>query len=220
MKALKFFIPFFIILFCWSCNNDAVEQPLSDEQITLNLSENENNDPELLIGEWNIVEFAYTTDGKKILDVTNIPIDPDYDLEWIASQNGISIDEAIDILKPKLEIPNPPNTPPEDEWIYSNGVNQVENADVLWRLHACNSSTWICSLYGNLIRLKANGSTMKYCPNSAESDIMFALSNAYSFFIKSNELIIYFTGNEKLDTIQKKEFKIIKNHNLLILKKR
>ena len=176
----------------------------------------------LLIGEWDIIKFAYTADGKKISNQAVIPIDPFYDIEWIASHNGISIEEAIDILRPKFKIPDPPITPPEDEWHYWDDVNEhwVINPNVLWHLYACNSSTWTCSLSGNLINIKACGSTSKLCTTSSENDIWFALTNAYSFVIRGNELIIYFTGIEKLDKIQKKEFQILENYNLLILKKR
>ena len=48
------------------------KEPLSDEQISFNLSKNGNIDPELLIGEWNAIAFAYTADGNKITDMTAI----------------------------------------------------------------------------------------------------------------------------------------------------
>ena len=178
-------------------------------------------DYELLIGEWELLKFAYTADGNLFSDMVDIPISPDFDIKWIASQNGISIDEAIYMLKPKLQIPNPPITPPEDEWYFWDDLNEywVENSVVLWRLYVCNASTWICSLSDNIVNLKLYSTTKMGCSNSAESDIMFALSNACSFVIRDNELLIFFSGIEKLDNIQKKEFTILKNHNLLILKK-
>jgi len=45
---------------------------LSDELISSNLSKDGEIDPELLIGEWDIIEFAYTADGKKISDVATL----------------------------------------------------------------------------------------------------------------------------------------------------
>ena len=62
------------------CNNDDDEaaqvQQLSDEQITLNLIEYADAgagiNPELLIGEWDVVKFAYTADGKEISNVATV----------------------------------------------------------------------------------------------------------------------------------------------------
>ena len=60
-------------LFCWSCQNKSeADLPLSDEIISSNLSESGKIDPELLIGEWDCIKFAYTADGNKISNVANI----------------------------------------------------------------------------------------------------------------------------------------------------
>ena len=70
-----------MILFSVSCqmkneteNEDdhLLSDPLSDEQISSNLAKNGEIDPELLIGEWDAIKFAYTADGEKILDVVSI----------------------------------------------------------------------------------------------------------------------------------------------------
>ena len=198
-------------------------EKLPEELISNNLITMGRIDPELLIGGWNITKFAYTTDGEKISNNTDIPIAEilqKYDLEWIASTRDMSIDEVIDFLRPQLEIPDPPFIPlKEDEWSdhYREGY-----VDFLWHIYGdCNSGFWTCrSLFGNLIYLKWHGSTKKYCQNSVDDDIIFAVSNAHSYVIRGNELIIYFTGIEKLNKAQKKEFKILKNHNLVILTKR
>jgi len=68
MKSIIFILSMMMSLLFWSCQND----PLSDEQITFNLSENGKNDPELLVGEWDAIAFAYTADGKRISDRTAI----------------------------------------------------------------------------------------------------------------------------------------------------
>ena len=63
------------VVFSWSCQNRNeadLHEPLSDELISFNLSESGNIDPELLIGEWDCVKFAYTADGKKISNVVAI----------------------------------------------------------------------------------------------------------------------------------------------------
>jgi len=175
----------------------ACEKKLQKEEIqsliSSNLLKDGDIDPKLLIGEWDLVRFAYTTDGNIISNVADITIDPFHDIEWIASQNGISIDEVVDMLKPKLKIPDPP-------------CSLKNESDDPWVLSVCNISTWICSLSSNLISLKNFGSTLKHCPNSAENDVCFSLINAHSFVIRNDELIIHFTGDE--------------NKNLLILKKR
>ncbi|MDR2586493.1 MAG: hypothetical protein LBC84_09835, partial [Prevotellaceae bacterium] len=60
------------LLLCLSCqnNNETLIEPLSDEEILSNLLTMkgivESVYPELLIGEWELVEFAYTADGKSI----------------------------------------------------------------------------------------------------------------------------------------------------------
>jgi len=201
LEKLKLLVMLLVlaIIFAGCKQNNVDTDLLTDEEISFNLLETGKIDPALLIGEWNIIKFAYTSNGHRIRNVVDIPIDPDYDIAWIASHNGISINEAIDAVTPKLKIPDPPITPPKNEWDYWDDVNEhwVTNANVCWHLSVCNSSTWICSLSDNLINLKCYGSTLKGCSNSAENDIAFALSNAYSFVVKGNELIIYFKTDGK-----------------------
>jgi hypothetical protein len=206
VQNLKFITILLILLGSFSsCKGK--ESKGKHDLISSDLLKTDSVEYEMLIGEWNIINFAYTDDGKKISNKTVIPIDSTYDIEWIASYNGKSIEEVIDALRPKLKIPNPPITPPENEWNYWDDANEqwVMNSNVLWHLSVCNESMWICSLSGNLINLTNFGSTLKNCPDSVENDVYFALINAHSFVIRGDELIIYFTGNE--------------NRNLLILKK-
>ena len=78
-----------------------------------------------------------------------------------------------------------------------------------WHLSCVNSNYFICSLSGNLVELQLllKGSTYINVPDShEENQILEALAKAYSFVIKDNELMIYFTG--------------VENKNLLILKKK
>ena len=57
----------------YSCQSkNEVNRTLSDEQISFNLSKDGEIDPTLLIGEWNLVKFAHTTDGNKTSDVVDI----------------------------------------------------------------------------------------------------------------------------------------------------
>jgi len=155
------------ILFTWSCQMDNNEGNMRNELISTNLLKVGDIKPSLLIGEWDFIEFAYTSDGSKMSNVS-------------------------DIYKGSLTIPFAP-TPIE------------QNLESRWRLDHTNSTWFICSLNGNLIKLKLNGSTLVGTPPE-EDEIVTALMNVYSFIIKGNELILYFTGDE--------------DKNLLILKKR
>ena len=157
------------MLFIWSCQMGDNEQNLNHELISFNLLKGGDINSALLIGEWDCIEFAYTSDGSKISNVS-------------------------DISKGSLTIPYAP-TP----------IEQQMNMEYGWRLEHSNSNWFVCSLNGNLIELKPNGSTLAGSPPE-EVDIKTALMNVYSFVIKDDELVFYFTGNE--------------DKNLLILKKR
>ena len=72
------FIFVFIGFLSWSCQNKGeadLSEPLSDELISINLSKNGKTDPELLIGEWDAIKFAYTADGTKFSHSKNISSD-------------------------------------------------------------------------------------------------------------------------------------------------
>ena len=106
---------------------DEQAEPLSDEQISSNLVIDGDIDPSLLVGEWNLTRFARTTDGIKISNCADIQmlVAPHYDLEWMASASGRSICEVIDRNRPQIKIPDPPITPPKDEWYYWDDVNET-----------------------------------------------------------------------------------------------
>ncbi|GHT68708.1 hypothetical protein AGMMS50239_34360 [Bacteroidia bacterium] len=114
-------------------------------------------DPTLLVGEWDCIKFAYTADGKTILDINTL----------------------------------------------SKGRIIISNLKDKWAFVHTNEIFYNHSLSGNLIQLTMNGSTF-VMPPQEEINICEALENAYSFAIKDNELMIYFTGDD--------------NKNLLILK--
>jgi len=232
-------LKFITILLILSGNFSLCEgkEPKSKQDlISSNLLKTGSVEPALLVGEWNFIMFAYTDDGENISNQAVIPIDSVYyDIERIASYHGISIDSAINRVRPWLKIPNPPITFPENEWKTEHEAlfwylpippanRNSGHGPLSWRLHACNTSLWSCSLSGNLIKLKAHDSTAKECSKSIAKDIRFALLNAYSFVIRDDEFIIFFTGVKKFYenfyTIQEKKFKILENHNLLILKRR
>ena len=175
-------------------------------------------DPALLVGEWNIVKFAYTANGNKISNVADIPIKRSvYDYEWSAFAQGISIDEAIDRARPKLIIPEPLPIQDELEKLVEYGItpcairellilNESEGWSYLgvWGVSACLGGSFACMVSGNLMKIKDGWGTGYYCPE--QKGIISAFANAHSFVIKGDELIIYFTGDKK--------------KNLLIFKKR
>ena len=156
----------------------------------IDLSKQGSNKPELLIGKWNIIAFAYTEDGNKISDVAAI------------SKGSLTIPCAI--------------TPIEYIW------DDLWDDPILWKL-SCGTTSWYsCSLFDNIIELKHKGSTYQYIiPPNETLDIIFALTNVYSFVIKGDMLIFYFTGIEKYLTGDNSNYytEKIKNKNLLILKK-
>ena len=162
------------IILCWSCQFTNEEdlplaEPVSDEMIASDLSENGETDPKLLIGEWDPIMFACTADGRKISNVAAI-----------ASNYAVTISDLT--------------------FIY--------NDNLLGPLYFVNC-VFFYSRSDNLISYLEEKS-LWYAVNMPVTDverkIFKALSNAYSFVIKGNELIIFFTG--------------VENNNLLILKKR
>ena len=165
-------------------------EKISDEQITLKLSMNGEIDPSLLIGEWEFEKFAYTVDGKKISDVANI-----------SGSYG---------FKPTLTIPFAPTT----------ATREMEDyRERLWMLVQQNTSWYSCSLSGNLIELKNEFGTLMYItPPSEYYDVLFSFSNAYSFVINGNELIIYFKQVKDKNALS--YCTLTKDKNLLILKKK
>ena len=160
-------------LLSWSCINIGdpnLPEPLSDEQISINLSENRKTDPELLIGEWDCEMFAYTVDGNKISNVKNIS-----NLTQLSSWYKIRIVDGDPTL---YFIDAPPS---------------------LFGPVAFGASSHFYSISGNLISFsrKLGYSFGINLPVSDEVlDVRFALGNTYSFAINGNELIIHFTGVE------------------------
>ena len=86
-KLLDYSLIASLLFFCCMCkNNDEIQQTsntLSDEQIATNLSKTGKIDPDLLVGNWGIKNFAYTVDGKIISNEApiskgrlNIPLAP------------------------------------------------------------------------------------------------------------------------------------------------
>ncbi|MCL2072862.1 MAG: hypothetical protein FWH18_02995 [Marinilabiliaceae bacterium] len=184
MKTIDFFKYIAVLLLMVdiiSCQKTDPSTALSDEQISLNLSKSGKIDPELLIGEWDCVKFAYTVEGKKISNVVAI------------SQGRLTIPFAYS---------------PDDD----NGLNR-------WELQVVNSIMYVCSMESNYIELFVKRTTyINVVPPHLEYDLMYALENALSFVIKENELIIYFPKIE--DENRLSQCSVVKNKNLLILKKR
>jgi hypothetical protein len=177
MKTVFYISSMMMALFCWSCqsNLDSPQDdengiPLSDEEIASNLVKMGRIDPELLIGEWDAIKFAYTSDGKKISDVVNIKS------AW-------------------LEIPVAPTG---SGWeVYNDEADACKSSEA-WGLGCINGSRWLCSLSGNLIKFLFCGTTKIGVPIQHEEwDIVYAFNNSCSFVIKGNELMIFFTEDEE-----------------------
>ena len=95
------------------------------------------------------------------------------------------------------------------------GYLQIKDAKVnsferQWEFKYENTSYYECYSSGSLLELSFRGSTLIYIPDKQEREnegnLTTAIRNAYSFVIKGDELILYFTGTD--------------DKNLLILKKR
>ena len=95
---------------------------------------------------------------------------------------------------------------------------KVNDVGDLFTVYCVNDIVYNCSISDNLINLTFLVTTLMNVPLPHEEyDITLALSNAFSFVIIGNELIIYF--KEVKDRNLLSYCTIIENRNLLILKK-
>ena len=182
MKIFRFILVLMIFLF-WSCQNEG-DAKLSEqlsfeqiEQIAINLSIDGEINPELLIGEWEPIKFAFTADGKNISRVTSLKLsEPPY-------KTVNMFDECQHMLHPFFY---------DDELL---GPVFYKNRGVMY------------SRLGNLIAFKEVAiHYFGYGPiTSDEEKIWSALTNTYSFVIKGDELMIHFKGEDKNLLILKKQ---------------
>lgn len=199
LKKILIAIPCIVyLLFCLSCqNNDQpLIKPLSDEDISNNLlsmgDTNGSIDPELLIGEWEIVKFAYTADGKEFSNVAAIA---DVLLKgFIPYSNSV-----ITILNEDL------NKYLTNEYLTDEYLTEPPS------LSCCLiffPKFFLYSISDNLISYYTDFHSMKIGNIYSDDglNVYKALQNTHSFVIRGSELIIYFTGE--------------KNKNLLFLRKR
>ena len=179
------------ILFSGSCQTTSEDgQALSDEQIAFNLLEDGTTDPELLIGEWSVIAFAYTADGKKISDVTDIS-----DLGF----GEFGAEELYAMVAGWYAIEIKDNDPVLFFSDAPSGLIGPLSFGVMNHFYL---------LSGNLISYyRSWDSTFGILlPESDEvRDVKYALTHTYSFTIKGDALTIHFTGKE--------------NKNLLLLKR-
>ena len=150
----------------WSCN----ELEMDNEHVVKNLSKNGKNAPELLIGEWELVKFAFTADGKKISNEKDIS---DLALMWGDKVLQISYDDPLQYIK---DAPS----------------------DLFGPFHIMNSYHFY-SISGNRItfsRYSDNTFGIDIHITDEGHNVLNALKNTYSFVIKGDELIIYFIGEE------------------------
>ena len=189
-------------LFCGSCSNDPPIEPLSDEEVSSNLVtmrgifSNGSIDPELLIGEWKLTKFAYTTDGKKISDVVAIL--------------NIHID---DFMPSKLT-----SIWRFDESIRENSIGEMRDLPDLPDLSsglfvtlAIGQRVFLYSISDNLISYHVDCASPFRTGYSFSDegwdfsdegwDVYKALQNTFSFVIIDNVLIIHFTEGENKNLI-------------------
>jgi len=69
MKKLCFFLLTVCLMGVVACKNN---EPKDKQMIASNLLRKGSLDVNLIVGEWNCIKFAYTTDGNKISSVANI----------------------------------------------------------------------------------------------------------------------------------------------------
>ena len=168
----------------WSCRNkneadDQLPEPLSDELISLNLSENGVNATDLLIGEWEINSFAYTADGRKISKVTSIS-----NVAVGMTLNHIYMSVPIE----EFLISNHASEP----WLCMYDLSSILIFDFAY-------SSLLYSLSENLMNYITRYSPWTISVSFTEDgkDVINALMHAYSFVVKGDQLMIQFTGVEK-----------------------
>ena len=175
----------------WSCQNRGeadLSEPLSDEQISLNLSENGKTDPELLIGEWDLIKFAYTADGNKIKDVAAIT----KVASWVdVNGTGLPLNRIL------IKEGNPNEFFDTDE-----PLDGLLGPWCFWPYFL------FYSISSNLISYRLESYPYMLMDTFTEEGyaVLNALRNTYSFVIKGNELIIHFIGvkNKNLLILKKR----------------
>ena len=180
-------------LLCWSCQNseDVLLEPLSDEMISSNLSENGKIDPKLIIGEWEIKSFAYTKDGRKISNkksvsnfIVGMPLINSITIEAPVKENLMSLCE------------------------YDTRFCMSEFSSIL--SFQFSYETYFYGLYENLMSLRGGINPFAIMRTFTDDgyDVRNALQNAYCFVIKGDELLIQLTGveNRNLLILKKSNF--------------
>ena len=176
MKKLLFLL-LVVCLIGTACEKESKDK---HALISSNLSKKGSNDTKLLIGEWKLIKFAYTKNGENISDVKTISMVSAISLSY----NTIEIRDD----DPKQYISNAPSG--------LFGPWMVANENLFYSISGYLIS--YSSSSDNVFLIDIHVTDEGY-------DVLNALMNTYSFVIKDNELIVYFTGD--------------KNKNLLILKK-
>ena len=107
------------------------------------------------------------------------------------TEDGIAISDILSKPKGNLQI----------KWTKANSFERH------WEFKYENTSYYECYLSGGLLELSFRGSTLIYVPDEQENEgnLTNAIRNAYSYVIKDDKLLIYFTGAS--------------NENILIFKK-
>ena len=159
------------MLFVWSCKNKSeADQPLSNEEISANISINGEVASEFLFWLWDIKAFAYTADGikfKNFVDITS-------NTSLYITDHQFSYGEEND---------------DKNDFVYDQQFISLH----------FKSCSYVYSMSGNFINfIQKFSECFLILVQYTDEDIMVinALKSAYSCAVKDNQLIIYFTGKE------------------------
>ena len=187
MKKIKLVLIIYVLVWNFSCENifddEYNNKLLSKEEIADNLAKKGKNSADLLVGEWRLIKFAFTSDGKKISKEISV------------SQRTI------------LKVPS--------EFIFTN---DEFDETVWWSIGVINTCWFFCSIEENLIKMESKKASLVYVePPHLEFGVFNALSEAYSYIIRGDELLIHYSFIE--DEHKLSTYPLLKNKNLLIFKK-
>jgi hypothetical protein len=151
-----------------SCNDYDKESKENKKAMSnLNLTDYESVDPMRLVGDWELIKFAYTEDENRITDIRAISE---------CSSNSISITEAVSVQDDDL--PDYAFSVFFKVCKYAYSLKSLSTYD-LGPNYVLNQKESFC--FAVLV---------PYTDDEIEIDN--ALRNIYSFFIKDDELIIQF----------------------------
>ena len=169
-----------------------------EENYPPNGNEDKDSISALLVGSWNVVQFAYTSDGKTISKITDVsPPSVNRGTQNIVRISEISSDEWRNLYE-RLSY----------YWAESPWVELPPFDERVSLILGFRPDELFYSISDNLLNFNLITSDILVLVTytDEEHQILHALQNTHNFVVKENELMIYFTGLE--------------DKNLLILRRR